>query len=72
MVLGVPELDRRNLMFMAGFGAPTVAIPFPKAAAALSQPAPASRPRSAQRISAYVFADEFDGPAGSAPDHRSG
>ena len=67
MVLGVPELDRRNLMFMAGFGALTVAIPFPKAAAAPSQPAPASPAPSAQ-TPAYVFADEFDGPAGSAPD----
>ena len=60
MVLGVPELDRRNLMFMAGFGALTVAIPFPKAAAAPSQPAPASPAPSAQ-TPAYVFADEFDG-----------
>ncbi|HZQ33190.1 MAG TPA: glycoside hydrolase family 16 protein [Mycobacterium sp.] len=48
------ELNRRRLMLMAGFGALAATIRLPEAGAA-----PAGN---------YLFHDEFDGPAGSAPD----
>jgi beta-glucanase (GH16 family) len=60
-------------MLMAGMGALAAALPLPKASAHPSdpggpkQPAPGAPPPSAQ-TPIYVFNDEFDGPAGSAPD----
>ncbi|WP_108922202.1 glycoside hydrolase family 16 protein [Mycobacterium montefiorense] len=49
-------LDRRRAMMLAGFGALAAVIPTPSSGAA-----PA-------RSGSYLFHDEFDGPAGSAPD----
>ncbi|WP_246224688.1 glycoside hydrolase family 16 protein [Mycolicibacterium anyangense] len=58
-------MDRRSLMVMAGFGAIAAALPMPAAGASPARPdAPA--PNAAGP--AYLFHDEFDGPAGSAPD----
>jgi hypothetical protein len=51
-------MDRRNMMLMAGLGALAAAIPLPKAGAA----PPSGDPGK------YIFSDEFDGPAGSAPN----
>ncbi|HEY0228274.1 MAG TPA: glycoside hydrolase family 16 protein [Mycobacterium sp.] len=51
------EMDRRRMMMMAGFGALAAVSSVPDADAA---PATAS--------GSYLFHDEFDGPAGSAPD----
>lgn len=50
----MPDIDRRHLMLMAGVGALAAAMPTSIAAAA-----PPTR---------FLFRDEFDGPAGSAPD----
>lgn len=55
------------MMFVAGFGALSVALPMSKAQAAPSAPTPAAPAPNAQTMS-YIFQDEFDGPAGSAPD----
>jgi len=53
-------------MQLAGFGALAAALPMPKAAATPTRPqAPAP---NAGPAPAYLFRDEFDGPAGSAPD----
>jgi hypothetical protein len=48
----MPELDRRSMMMLSGVGLLSAVIPMPKAGAAPT----------------YVFEDNFDGPAGSAPD----
>jgi hypothetical protein len=45
------------MMTIAGFGALAAVMPTPKAGAALVAPS-----------GGYLFHDEFDGPAGSAPD----
>jgi beta-glucanase (GH16 family) len=50
-------MDRRRMMMLAGFGALTAVIPTATSGAAPARPA-----------GAYLFHDEFDGPAGSAPD----
>jgi Glycosyl hydrolases family 16 len=54
-------MDRRSMMLMTGFGALAAALPLAKAGAS-----PAPPPKAP--AGGYVFADEFDGPAGSAPD----
>ena len=58
----MPEVDRRNLMLMTGVGVVAAAISVPEAGASPSRPAAPSGQVS------YIFQDEFDGPAGSAPD----
>jgi hypothetical protein len=69
----MPEMDRRSIMLMTGIGALAAAIPIPEAGADPSRPdAPAGRvpPPTAPsgQAGSYIFQDEFDGPAGSAPD----
>jgi hypothetical protein len=54
----VPQMDRRNMMMMAGMGLLAAAVPLPKAQA---QPPSGQAP-------AYIFQDEFDGPLGAGPD----
>ncbi len=54
----MPQMDRRNLMMMAGMGLIAASLPISKANA---QPAGA-------QTGAYLFQDEFDGPAGAPPD----
>ncbi|MGO4446688.1 family 16 glycosylhydrolase [Mycobacterium sp. 2YAF39] len=61
-------MDRRNMMTMAGLGLLAATIPVAQA-----QASPLDRiPRPAQPPTGdpgtYIFQDEFDGPAGSAPD----
>ncbi|PQM45654.1 Endo-1,3-1,4-beta-glycanase ExsH [Mycobacterium talmoniae] len=58
-------MDRRSLMMMAGFAALAAALPVPEARAHPS--APAAPPGNGAPVN-YLFHDEFDGPAGSAPD----
>lgn len=65
----VAEIDRRTLMMMTGaaaFGA--AAIQSPLANASPVRPSPPSQPPPDAVAGAYLFHDEFDGPAGSAPD----
>ncbi|MGZ5366047.1 MAG: 1,3-beta-glucanase, partial [Mycobacterium sp.] len=50
------ELNRRSVMQLAGIGALAAAMPLPTASAEPS-------------TSAYLFEDNFDGKAGSAPDY---
>jgi hypothetical protein len=62
-------MDRRNLLFLSGLGLLSAAIPAPAAGAAPSgsRTAPtAPPPETATPV--FLFHDEFDGPAGSAPD----
>lgn len=71
----MPEMDRRTVMFMAGLGVAAVAVPTPKASAEPGAeppvlpgaPAP-GMPPAPQALAPEIFGDEFDGPAGSAPD----
>ncbi len=56
----MPEMNRRTMMLMTGFGVLATAVPLPQACA---HPRPPSAPAGP-----YIFHDEFDGPAGSAPD----
>src|ERR1700722_14788210 len=56
----MPEMDRRSLMLMTGFGVLAAAVPLSQARA---YPRPPAAPHGG-----YIFQDEFDGPAGSAPD----
>ncbi|ORV62981.1 glycoside hydrolase family 16 protein [Mycobacterium gastri] len=74
----MPEMDRRRMMLMTGFGVFGVlgvanpvprahADPFPRGAPAGRMPMPAA-PAPNGQAGNYVFHDEFDGPAGSAPD----
>jgi len=63
-------MDRRNMMLMSGIGLLAAAIPLPTAGASPSRPAgpvPAAPPPSSEPP-AYIFQDEFDGPAGAGPD----
>ncbi|MGH3531318.1 MAG: 1,3-beta-glucanase, partial [Mycobacterium sp.] len=72
----MPEMDRRRMMLMTGVGVLAVAaIPVPEALAHPSRrDAPAGRippptaPSPNGQTGTYLFHDEFDGPAGSAPD----
>jgi Glycosyl hydrolases family 16 len=71
----MPEMDRRSMMLMTGIGVLAAAIPLPEAGAGPSppeaptgrMPAPAAPPGNSAQGN-YLFHDEFDGPAGSAPD----
>ena len=63
------------MMLMTGIGALAAAIPLPSARAHPSRPAipadrvpPPTAPPDGAAQRTYVFQDEFDGPAGSAPD----
>lgn len=71
------DMDRRSLMVMAGLGVAAVAVPTPTAGAVPEAPEPPVPPQpgsSAGSVRApdaappQVFGDEFNGPAGSAPD----
>ena len=58
------------MMLMSGIGLLAAAIPLPQAGASPSRPArpvPAAPPPSSEPP-AYIFQDEFDGPAGAGPD----
>ncbi|MGB9305427.1 MAG: family 16 glycosylhydrolase [Mycobacterium sp.] len=57
------EMDRRTMLLMTGVGVLATAIPLPEARA---HPSPPEAPNGG--AGPYVFQDEFDGPAGSAPD----
>jgi hypothetical protein len=59
-------MDRRSMLLTTGLGmlAAAASMPLPEAAA---HPSPPDAPPSAGG-GPYIFADEFDGPAGSAPD----
>ena len=66
-------MNRRNLMMMTGVAALAAAVPSPQAAA---EPVPPGQPENpgAPPPDAnpgpvdYIFVDDFDGPAGAAPD----
>lgn len=58
-------MDRRRLMLMMGFSVATAALPTATARADRIRP-PAAPPDAQSQ--GFVFRDEFDGPAGSAPD----
>jgi Glycosyl hydrolases family 16 len=64
-------MNRRNLMLMTGIAALAAAVPAPTLTANASPadgvPAPAAPPADANP-GGYLFQDEFDGPAGSAPN----
>jgi hypothetical protein len=62
-------MDRRSMLLTTGIGmlAAAAAIPVPEALANPSHPAPPEAP-SAGGGGPYIFADEFDGPAGSPPN----
>ena len=66
----MPDLNRRHAMSMAGLAALAAAMPIPAAGASPSrQDLPLDRvPPPAAPPGGYLFQDEFDGPAGSAPD----
>ena len=69
----MPEMDRRRMMLTTGIGVLAAALPLPDAQAYPSRPvSPAGRtPLPGAPIGqagSYIFSDEFDGPAGSAPD----
>ena len=65
----VPEMNRRSAMLTFGIGALAAAIPAPKARAYPSRPAlPPTAPAPGAQSGGFLFHDEFDGPAGSAPD----
>jgi beta-glucanase (GH16 family) len=65
----VPEMNRRNVMLTFGIGALAAASPTPKASAYPSRPLPPpTAPVPGAQTGGYLFHDEFDGPAGSAPD----
>jgi beta-glucanase (GH16 family) len=71
----VPEMNRRSAMLTFGIGALATAIPAPIARAYPSRPETPPRPAPAPTAPApgaqtggFLFHDEFDGPAGSAPD----
>ena len=68
-------MNRRNMMLMTGMGMLAAAMPAPAAGAyPLAPNAPAERvplptaPQPSGQTPTYLFHDEFDGPAGSAPD----
>jgi len=61
-------MDRRRMMLTTGIGVLAAALPLPEAKAHPCRPdAPAPGAPSGQS-GAYIFEDEFDGPAGSGPD----
>lgn len=70
------DMDRRSLMVMAGLGVAAVAIPTPTAGAVPEAPEPPVPPQpgspavgpAPDAALSQVFGDEFNGPAGSAPD----
>ncbi|MFZ2240678.1 MAG: glycoside hydrolase family 16 protein [Gordonia amarae] len=64
--LAVSEVDRRSMMLMSGFGILAAAVAAPKAFASPNAPLPAEPPRG--NTGGFLWSDEFDGPAGSAPD----
>ncbi|HET9876369.1 MAG TPA: 1,3-beta-glucanase, partial [Mycobacterium sp.] len=70
----VPEMNRRHAMLMMGIGAAAAAAPLSKARAYPPPGAPAdpvsppAAPAGSAAAGGYLFHDEFDGPAGSAPD----
>ena len=55
----MPDIDRRTMMVMAGLGVAAVAVP---TAAAHAEPGPDAAAQPG------FLGDEFDGPAGSAPN----
>jgi beta-glucanase (GH16 family) len=68
-------MDRRRMMLMTGIGALAAAIPLPEAGAYPSlRDAPPGRvpppnaPANDTAQGTYLFEDDFEGPAGSAPD----
>jgi beta-glucanase (GH16 family) len=77
----MPDMDRRSALVMAGLGLAVAAVPTPNAAANPEQPLPgpeapvgppppapgAPAPAPAAAVPGFL-GDEFDGPAGSAPD----
>jgi len=68
----VPDMDRRRVIQFAGVGAFAAAIPVPLARASASKQDQLAAPwaaRAVQSSTATLFADEFDGPAGSVPDY---
>jgi hypothetical protein len=60
-------MDRRDMLLMTGLGMLAAAVRCPEALANPSHVAPPEAP-SAGSGGPYIFQDEFDGPAGSAPD----
>jgi hypothetical protein len=60
-------MDRRGMLLMTGLGMLAAAVRLPEALANPSHAAPPEAP-SAGSGGPYIFQDEFDGPAGSAPD----
>ena len=60
----MPEMNRRRMMLMTGVSALVAAMPLPEARAYPSLPTAPANGQSGP----YIFQDEFDGPAGSAPD----
>jgi glycosyl hydrolase family 16 len=62
-------MDRRNMMTMAGLGLLAATIPVAQAQASPMDRIPRpEQPPSGDPGGGYIFQDEFDGPAGSAPD----
>lgn len=67
---GVPEFDRRSVLMMTGIGLLAAAVPVPARATPSAGPLPAFPPIDTADVGGGVlFADEFDGPAGSPPDY---
>ncbi|MED5813882.1 glycoside hydrolase family 16 protein [Mycolicibacterium sp. 050232] len=64
------NLDRRKMMMLSGLGVMAAALPAPQAQALPTKPQAPRLPAPAapQAAASYVFADEFDGPAGSSPN----
>jgi beta-glucanase (GH16 family) len=62
-------MNRRRMMLMTGIGMLSAAIPIPEARAnPASRVSPPAAPPGGAAQPTYLFHDEFDGPAGSAPD----
>jgi Glycosyl hydrolases family 16 len=65
----MPQMDRRNMMMMAGLGFLAATIPVAQAQAAPADLAPhPEQPAPSGQSQAYIFQDEFDGPSGAPPD----
>src|SRR5947209_6017467 len=62
----MPEMDRRRMIVTTGIGVLAAALPVAKARAVPGPVPPPAAPSG--QPGTYVFQDEFDGPAGSAPD----
>jgi beta-glucanase (GH16 family) len=60
-------MNRRNAMLTFGIGAIAAAVPIPHASATPSAPVPTA-PAAGAQTGTFLFHDEFDGPADSAPD----